>query len=100
MSAEHKSINDISRNNNSQREDESKKDTNHNNNGNSDGDMTKCPDCGTPLQKCLIQQNYAMVLCPNETCGYPFNQHDNIENMVYVDDNDILDAARQRLAKD
>ncbi|CAL9733040.1 hypothetical protein MOUN0_O12046 [Monosporozyma unispora] len=62
-------------------------------------DMTKCPDCGHVLQKCLIQQNYAMILCPNEECGYPFNQHENIEHMVYVDDNDVLEAAGQRLAK-
>lgn len=61
-------------------------------------DMTKCPDCSHNLQKCLIQQNYAMIICPNEECGYPFNQHENIEHMVYVDDNDVLEAARQRLA--
>ncbi|CAL9738521.1 hypothetical protein MOSE0_N13278 [Monosporozyma servazzii] len=61
-------------------------------------DVTRCPECDHNLQKCLIQQNYAMIICPNEKCGYPFNQHENIEHMVYVDDNDVLEAARQRLA--
>ncbi|KAK5780660.1 uncharacterized protein PWA37_003307 [Arxiozyma heterogenica] len=61
--------------------------------------LVKCPDCGDLLQKCLIQQNYAMVICPNEKCEYPFNQHEIADNLVYVDDNDILEVARLRLSK-
>lgn len=61
--------------------------------------LVKCPDCSELLQKCLIQLNYAMVICPNEKCGYPFNQHEIVDNLVYVDDNDILEVARLRLSK-
>lgn len=68
-------------------------------NQNTEDDMTHCPDCGTALEKCLIQQNYAIIICPNEECGYPFNQEENINNLVYVDDSDVLEAARQRLTK-
>ncbi|CCD25640.1 uncharacterized protein NDAI_0F03220 [Naumovozyma dairenensis CBS 421] len=58
-----------------------------------------CPECGTALQKCLIQQNYAFVMCPNDKCAYPFNQRENIQNLVYVDDGEVIDTATQRLSK-
>ncbi|CAI4920826.1 CGH_3_HP_G0025570.mRNA.1.CDS.1 [Saccharomyces cerevisiae] len=29
-----------------------------------------CPDCNERLQKCLIQQNYAIIICPSLVCGY------------------------------
>ncbi|CCC71092.1 hypothetical protein NCAS_0G02050 [Naumovozyma castellii] len=57
-----------------------------------------CPDCGSVLQKCLIQQNYAMVICPDEKCGYPFNQRRVQENLVYVDDSEVIPVAKQRLS--
>lgn len=58
-----------------------------------------CPDCGDFLTKCLIQQNYAMVLCPNLRCGYPFNQNETSENVVYVEESEVLEVAKQRLSK-
>ncbi|CCK70810.1 uncharacterized protein KNAG_0F01420 [Huiozyma naganishii CBS 8797] len=63
-------------------------------------ELTICPDCKTQLQKCLIQQNYAMVICPNEECAYPFNQGKNIDNMVYVKESEVLDVAKKRLSND
>lgn len=80
-------------------EDEIKNNTDDNMKKKDNEFIVKCPDCGELLQKCLIQQNYAMVICPNEKCGYPFNQQENIENLVYVDDSDVLEAARLRLSK-
>lgn len=58
----------------------------------------ECPDCQSKLQKCLIQQNYAMVICPNVQCGYPFNHNEVIDNLVYVDDNEIIEGAKKRLS--
>ncbi|CAI4035951.1 hypothetical protein SMKI_14G1610 [Saccharomyces mikatae IFO 1815] len=57
-----------------------------------------CPDCNEKLQKCLIQQNYAIIICPSLTCGYPFNQRDILDNLTYVDDNDVLKVAKKRLS--
>lgn len=57
----------------------------------------ECPDCHSKLQKCLIQQNYAMVVCPNVDCGYPFTHNEVIDNLVYVDDNEIIEGAKERL---
>lgn len=64
------------------------------------GTITTCPECKSALQKCLIQQNYAMVICPSLTCGYPFNQAPVLDNLVYIDDKDVLDVAQRRLTKD
>lgn len=61
--------------------------------------ITNCPDCGGPLQKCLIQQNYAIVICVEEHCTYPFNQREVMDNLVYVYDPDIISVARQRLSQ-
>lgn len=58
-----------------------------------------CPDCGENLKKCLIQQNYAMVICPNNQCGYPFNQNEALSNVVYVDESEVLAVAKKRLSK-
>lgn len=58
-----------------------------------------CPDCGENLKKCLIQQNYAMVICPNNQCGYPFNQNEVLSNVVYVDESEVLAVAKKRLSK-
>ncbi|AHY76935.1 AQG_2a_G0045820.mRNA.1.CDS.1 [Saccharomyces cerevisiae] len=57
-----------------------------------------CPDCNERLQKCLIQQNYAIIICPSLVCGYPFNQREVLENLTYVDDNDVLKVAKKRLS--
>ncbi|GAV50787.1 hypothetical protein ZYGR_0Z02100 [Zygosaccharomyces rouxii] len=62
--------------------------------------ITNCPDCGGPLQKCLIQQNYAIVICTKEDCPYPFNQREVMDNLVYVYDSDIISVAKQRLSQD
>lgn len=61
--------------------------------------ITDCPDCNSPLQKCLIQQNYAIVICTKEDCPYPFNQRDVTGNLVYVYDSDIISVAKQRLSR-
>lgn len=61
-------------------------------------EYTHCPSCGTALQKFLIQQNYALVMCPKENCGYPFNQENNIDNIAYVDEKDVLEVAQERLS--
>ncbi|AQZ12742.1 YNL162W-A [Zygosaccharomyces parabailii] len=61
---------------------------------------TVCPDCGGPLQKCLIQQNYAIVICIKEDCGYPFNKKEVFDQLVYVDDQEILSVARKRLSQE
>ncbi|QLQ82632.1 hypothetical protein HG537_0H03950 [Torulaspora globosa] len=58
-----------------------------------------CPQCGEFLQKCLIQQNYAMIICPSLQCAFPFNQNKAVDNIVYVDENEVLEVARQRLTK-
>lgn len=58
-----------------------------------------CPQCGEFLQKCLIQQNYAMVICPSLQCAFPFNQNKPLDNLVYVDESEVLEVARQRLSK-
>lgn len=58
-----------------------------------------CPDCGENLKKCLIQQNYAMVICPNNKCEYPFNQNEVLSNVVYVDESEVLAVAKKRLSK-
>ena len=57
-----------------------------------------CPECGSKLQKCLIQQNYAIVMCVNTQCSYPFNRTPVIDNLVYVRENDVLTVAKQRLS--
>lgn len=61
-------------------------------------DDTHCPVCKSALQKFLIQQNYAIVICPKETCGYPFNQEHTLDNLVYIDENEILEVAQERLS--
>lgn len=58
----------------------------------------QCPDCGNHLKKCLIQQNYAMVICPNLECGYPFNQSEVINHIVHINDKDIIEVAKDRLS--
>lgn len=64
------------------------------------GEAAICPNCGGSLQKCLIQQNYAMVICIREDCGYPFNQNEVFDQLVYVDDQEILSVARKRLSQE
>lgn len=59
-----------------------------------------CPQCETALRKCLIQQNYSLLMCPNEKCSYPFNEREIIENLVYTKDGEILDAAKRRLEEE
>ncbi|SCU92477.1 LAFA_0F10858g1_1 [Lachancea sp. 'fantastica'] len=61
---------------------------------------TRCPQCDSKLQKCLIQQNYSLVLCTNLNCGYPFNEREVMDNIVYTKDSQILDAAKRRLRKE
>ncbi|CEP60991.1 uncharacterized protein LALA0_S02e04302g [Lachancea lanzarotensis] len=61
---------------------------------------TKCPQCDGELQKCLIQQNYSLVLCTNLKCSYPFNEREVMDNIVYTKDSQILDAAKKRLRKE
>ncbi|QLG74158.1 hypothetical protein HG535_0G00430 [Zygotorulaspora mrakii] len=63
-----------------------------------DATTAVCPDCTTNLKKCLIQQNYAVVICPNLDCGYPFNQTQAINNIVYVKEKEIIEVAKSRLA--
>lgn len=63
-------------------------------------DTRICPECKNMLHKCLIQQNYAMILCPNTECGYPFNQKENLENIIYVDGLEVLEVATKRLSKE
>lgn len=58
-----------------------------------------CPDCGDFLSKCMIQQNYALVICPNLGCGYPFNQNEVSDNVVYIEESEVLEVAKQRLSK-
>ncbi|AMD19398.1 HBR497Cp [Eremothecium sinecaudum] len=59
-----------------------------------------CPNCKETLQKCLIQQNYGIVICPNEECMYPFNEAEAIDQIVQVNDKEILQAAKMRLRND
>ncbi|SMN19822.1 similar to Saccharomyces cerevisiae YNL162W-A Putative protein of unknown function [Maudiozyma saulgeensis] len=61
-------------------------------------DYTHCPICKTPLQKFLIQQNYSLVMCPKEDCNYPFDQEQNIDNISYIDEKEMLEVAQQRLS--
>ncbi|SCU96726.1 LAME_0F17216g1_1 [Lachancea meyersii CBS 8951] len=61
---------------------------------------TKCPQCDVELKKCLIQQNYSMVMCPNLACSYPFNERDALSSTVYTKDSEILDAAKKRLRQE
>ncbi|CAH00510.1 uncharacterized protein KLLA0_D07876g [Kluyveromyces lactis] len=57
----------------------------------------KCPQCQSNLQRCLIQQNYAVTICTNETCQYPFNSNEIINDLSFISDRDILRAAKSRL---
>ncbi|EDO16389.1 hypothetical protein Kpol_1051p39 [Vanderwaltozyma polyspora DSM 70294] len=66
--------------------------------GNLGKNPKSCPECNENLQKCLIQQNYSMVICPNPKCVYPFNQKENIEGMNFVEENEVLEFAKQRLS--
>ncbi|CCF56173.1 hypothetical protein KAFR_0A07390 [Kazachstania africana CBS 2517] len=66
--------------------------------GETTNDSTTCPNCGQILQKCLIQQNYAIVICPSERCSYPFDQNEVLDQLSYVDETEVLDAAQQRLS--
>ncbi|KAM3165017.1 hypothetical protein ACU8KH_00776 [Lachancea thermotolerans] len=59
-----------------------------------------CPQCGEELKKCLIQQNYSLIICPNEGCSYPFNEREAIDNIVYTKDAEILNAAKRRLEEE
>lgn len=59
-----------------------------------------CPLCNTPLQKFLIQQNYSIVMCPKEDCEYPFNQEENFDNILYIDDKEIGMVARHEFSID
>ncbi|CCH60531.1 hypothetical protein TBLA_0D00210 [Henningerozyma blattae CBS 6284] len=61
-------------------------------------DPTKCPLCYSSLQKCLIQQNYAMIICPNVQCGYPFTTSENIDHILYVHEDEVLSVAESRLS--
>lgn len=60
----------------------------------------ECPMCNTPLQKFLIQQNYSIVMCPKEDCEYPFNQEENFDNILYIDDKEIATVARHEFSLD
>ncbi|SCU87213.1 LADA_0E02674g1_1 [Lachancea dasiensis] len=60
----------------------------------------KCPQCGQDLRKCLIQQNYSLVMCTNLNCSYPFNERDALSNTVYTKDAEILEAAKKRLRQE
>lgn len=57
----------------------------------------KCPLCNSLLRRCLIQQNYGITICINEGCQYPFNSEEVIDNLSFVSDKCILDAAKRRL---
>ena len=60
----------------------------------------ECPNCKTPLQKFLIQQNYSIVMCPKEDCEYPFDQEENFDNILYIDDKEISTVARHEFSVD
>ncbi|AGO13183.1 AaceriAFR032Wp [[Ashbya] aceris (nom. inval.)] len=62
--------------------------------------VARCPQCNTELRKCLIQQNYSIVICPNEQCMYPFNEAEVIQHLVQTSDKEILEAAKVRLKND
>ncbi|AET40777.1 uncharacterized protein Ecym_6403 [Eremothecium cymbalariae DBVPG len=59
--------------------------------------VTECPHCSGKLRKCLIQQNFSIVICPNEECMYPFSDTDIINHIVQTNDKEILEAAKARL---
>ncbi|KAK9236963.1 hypothetical protein V1525DRAFT_389015 [Lipomyces kononenkoae] len=57
-----------------------------------------CPDCGQrTLRKCLIHDEFALVLCVDKSCGYPFAQTNIREYIVRVPTSEILEAARRRM---
>ncbi|KAK9361377.1 hypothetical protein V1504DRAFT_432957 [Lipomyces starkeyi] len=57
-----------------------------------------CPDCGQlTLRKCLIHENFALILCVDKTCGYPFAEDDIREHIVRVTSRQTLEAARRRM---
>ncbi|KAK9387470.1 hypothetical protein V1515DRAFT_586258 [Lipomyces mesembrius] len=57
-----------------------------------------CPDCGQlTLRKCLIHENFALVLCVDKACGYPFAEDDIREHIVRVTSRQTLEAARRRM---
>lgn len=58
---------------------------------------TKCPQCGSELEKCLIQQNYSIIMCANTECSFPFNEDQVSKSIAYTDDKEILKAAKDRL---
>ncbi|SCU80039.1 LAMI_0B00584g1_1 [Lachancea mirantina] len=57
----------------------------------------RCPQCDSELKRCLILQNYSMVICPNIQCEFPFNEHKTLDGIVYTEDKEILSFAKQRL---
>ncbi|KAK9494132.1 hypothetical protein V1508DRAFT_460729 [Lipomyces doorenjongii] len=57
-----------------------------------------CPDCGQlTLRKCLIHENFAIILCVDKACGYPFAEDDIRIHIVPVTSRQILEAARRRM---
>ncbi|KAK9365399.1 hypothetical protein V1509DRAFT_642739 [Lipomyces kononenkoae] len=58
----------------------------------------QCPDCGQrTLRKCLIQEEFALILCVDKSCGYPFAQTNIMDYIVRVRTDEILEAARRRM---
>lgn len=62
--------------------------------------VTKCPQCHSELRKCIIQQNFSIVICINEKCAYPFNEERVIDQLVPTTDKEIIEAAKSRLKEE
>ncbi|KAK9451303.1 uncharacterized protein V1518DRAFT_408202 [Limtongia smithiae] len=58
-----------------------------------------CPECGKhTLRRCLIQEDFALLMCIDVSCVYPFGDQSMMrDNIVAVCQNEILEHARQRM---
>ncbi|KAK9466730.1 hypothetical protein V1512DRAFT_247942 [Lipomyces arxii] len=59
-----------------------------------------CPDCKqSSLRRCLIQKKFAIVICIDKKCAYPFGNDDILKNILYVKEEEVLHNCRQHLLR-
>ncbi|KAK9476139.1 hypothetical protein V1514DRAFT_322417 [Lipomyces japonicus] len=59
---------------------------------------SECPECGLfSVRRFLIQEDLALIMCAEQSCGYPFTGQDITNSMVKVERNEVLETVRRRM---
>ncbi|KAK9457337.1 hypothetical protein V1511DRAFT_514748 [Dipodascopsis uninucleata] len=59
-----------------------------------------CPECGKiTLARCMVQEEYAIVMCTDKKCVYPFGEQSLDQYIIHVSREDLLKSAMERMVR-